>query len=98
MDVVRTIETKDSLYYFCVNDVQEESLFVNLDELVKNNLISFGQKNKSSKNILKVMLKDYLIDNSKICFKNYNETFVYSFLNVKIEQIYLHTDSPPPEI
>ncbi|MBI4535318.1 MAG: hypothetical protein HY708_03505 [Ignavibacteriae bacterium] len=57
-DIVRQQVSSDTTYYFCINDVQEEKLFENLDEHVRNHINSHGQQGKSAKDISRDTCKD----------------------------------------
>ncbi|WP_153796353.1 hypothetical protein [Foetidibacter luteolus] len=54
-DVVKTEQSADSIVYYCINDVQEKSLFAFLDKMVQDHL-AHSKKLGSLKSLEKVWL------------------------------------------
>ncbi|MDP4266405.1 MAG: hypothetical protein Q8880_03100 [Bacteroidota bacterium] len=96
-DVVRKIDKGDSIYCYCINDEKEESLFANLDEHVKINLNNANSKNSNLKNILKIMMQEYLYDINYIDFVSFESNVVsFSYVNVKARKLFEDIITPPP--
>jgi hypothetical protein len=57
-DIVRSRSTADSTYFLCVNDVQEEQLFANLDSHVQREMGSQGVMLDGFKDVYKNSYRD----------------------------------------
>lgn len=96
-DVVRkTIEDNGDITYHCINDTQETTLFVNLDNLVKKNMDS----RNGGKDPLKNLLNSLFFSSTKIDFdpelinQNHEKFSAYSFNYTSPE---LAISGPPPK-
>lgn len=98
-DIVKTEEKTESIIYYCINDVQEEKLFANLEEHV-NNYISdnhLSKKNSSKKNLpdsIKLYLSNVLSPTLAIT----ENTTIFNTHPLLYTSACLEISSPPPEI
>ena len=96
-NIVKKIAKGDYFYCYCINDTKEELLLAHLDEHVNNNLNKPGKSNKTSKNIIKNMIKDLFFNSTTLSLNYSGKDFSFSFLKTKIEHIFYNVTSPPPK-
>jgi hypothetical protein len=68
-DIVKYKKENGSVVYFCINDTEEEQLFANLDNLVKNQMDTGHDGGKTIKNILKTALSLVYVPSEKIALQ-----------------------------
>lgn len=100
-DVVRSEKTDDSVFLFCVNDVEETLLFAKLDERLKEKLNTAANTKDSPLRKMNNILKLVYITNEN----NLNFDVIFSqksSRNLEIETMYsdpfIENFSPPPDI
>lgn len=94
--VKREISMDGSLKFYCINDIQEETLFANLDAQVSNQMNSNPNKEGAAKNLLKVF-KNLYLDKPVLNFILTTNDIVYSMVEDHSSSLALSVSSPPPE-
>jgi len=97
-DVVKRKFTRDSVYYYCINDKKEEKLFTSLYEFVGKNVCNDVNHNKNFQHTIRKLLNNYFFEDfpdqvylAYTIFNVHNST--EHFLSLFSERIF-----PPPKI
>lgn len=96
-DVVKKIQKNDTIYFYCINDKKEEVLFANLEEHIRYETDSNLPQKKGSRELVKMLIKDYFFENSSIAFNFHQEDFIFNNFNVLYHSIPDEVISPPPK-
>jgi hypothetical protein len=64
-DVVRTCTQNDTVYFYCINDRQEEQLFARLDHLVKHQTES-GPVSRHNSKLIKYIVREAIPESTEI--------------------------------
>ncbi len=96
-DVVRSERVGDTTIYYCINDVQEESLFVNLDKQVKEQDQNNPQSNQKRTNLLKILVQEALMTSKEL--KNFSVLLgeISIFERPMVSEIAFSPPAPPPK-
>lgn len=97
-DIVNSTETGDSICYYCINDVQEELLFENLDEHI-NRYVTTDEfsKNRSSKKLANPSIKLYFTHSVSLACEHYFSSITYTSKPCLYTSAVIEMNSPPPE-
>lgn len=87
-DIVKKEERKTTTKYYCINDLQEEKLFSNLDKYIKEQQT---EKDSSKSNKAKNQIKDYIYPNISSILFIYNKP--YSIMTYQFD--YISYNQPP---
>ncbi|MFD2244619.1 hypothetical protein [Pontibacter ruber] len=97
-DVVKTETKDDTVFYYCITDVEETQLFAMLDQLVKEHL-AHSKKHNSAKKLLKSFYKKFY--DNKYVVRITVPVVNYSFLppvDESLQSLALDIASPPPRL
>jgi hypothetical protein len=96
-DIVRQYETKDSIYYYCINDEKEEKLLIQFSEILKSTLDGNKNIKKSFNNFFKYFSFVFMERLENKLFPVPSE-----FINIKNSVLplteFFRNITPPPKI
>lgn len=97
-DIVKSCETNDSIFYYCINDKQEEILFDNLEEHIDRYVTTDEfSKNLAAKKLISPNIKLYFNNSvSLACDYCYLETIFFTKQTTYTSAV-IEINSPPPE-
>lgn len=97
-DIVRRVEDKNAVTFYCINDKQEHELFANLDDHINRHMLGDEPlKNKDAKKIKNQVIKLYYANemNRNVIISTWvPSSFIYSSI---ISAVPLEVDAPPPQ-
>jgi hypothetical protein len=100
-DVVKQAENQDSIFYYCINDVQEETLFAGLGQQVKKHLTTQTSAGQSGvfENILISYAQPFILSQF-LSIHFYQTVYTFQLLPYIISLLSspIHQTDPPPEI
>lgn len=97
-DIISSTETSDSIYYYCINDVQEELLFENLDEHI-NKYVTTDEfsKNRSAKKLANPSIKLYFTHSISLACDYCYSAIIYLSKPHLYTSAIIEINPPPPE-
>ncbi len=93
-DVVKKVETAGSVTFHCINDMQEKTLFANLEELINRQMNSDAQNNNTS---LKKFQSDYFFIQTELQFSLIEISFLPTELKDRLLKGFFSESLQPPE-
>ncbi|MCX6295479.1 MAG: hypothetical protein NTX97_05340 [Bacteroidetes bacterium] len=98
-DIVKSSDSKNTIVFYCISDEKEETLFADLDEHIKVQLVSNDSKsNSTSKKLSNHVVKIYFNHSSEICFYSNGINYLFSIPKINYLSALTETNSPPPEL
>jgi hypothetical protein len=96
-DVVRSERRGDTTIYYCINDVQEETLFANLDKQVKEQNQNNPQSSQKRTNLLKILIHEALVTSKEL--KNFLIFLgeINTYQKPMLSEINTSPPAPPPK-
>ena len=96
-DIVKTIETKNTITYYCINDFKETSLIAGLNDHINTHVASnIPVKNNGSKKITENVIKVYFSSVNSFTFSLIPTNVRFSGKNIIYVSAQKQNDTPPP--
>ena len=97
-DIVRRSKVNDTLYYYCINDTQEEALFANLDKQIKNNFESSPNTRDKTNHLIQNIIKE-ATPSIRVSFSSQSSNEISFQTYAENELInYFEVPTHPPEL
>jgi hypothetical protein len=96
-DVVKMKISKDTTYYYCINDTREEDLFANQAELIKQNVNDSIAHNKTAQKLFQQLVQDYFFSKSELNLFAGISRLNPANLRNNYSSFILDIPSPPPK-
>lgn len=97
-DLVKQKTFNDTVYYYCINDKQEEKLYANLNEQIRNN----SEQQNAAKSLAKIISQKselvYFICRTEQKTENNVQIINYQELLSLYKSLVISPLSPPPKV
>ncbi|MDP1802854.1 MAG: hypothetical protein Q8L81_15945 [Bacteroidota bacterium] len=98
-DVVKFETEKDSISYYCVNDVQETMLFAHLEEIINQQIDNDkSPAGRAAKFLFKIFNSLNYFHTENFTFNPNSSSFIPTFVYGRVNSfIFLEVPTPPPD-
>lgn len=97
-DVVKKKIVNDTIFYYCLNDKKETSLFDNLDKHIKTHNDLNSPHQRKNQNLVKSMIKDYIPQIKQSNSYTQNTIVNYLIFSERVADLSTEVPTPPPQV
>jgi len=96
-DIARSSNDGTTTVFYCINDKNEEQLFTQLEEHIQRNSDQNIPGKSQTANLLKGMIKDYILHKSAVLFSFTNSDVIFCEKQQCLSEQFTSVFTPPPK-